>query len=62
MALDALTHVSAQRLVESLWIQRGFTALLVTHDVEEAVLLGVCVLVLEAGRIVESVRVELPRP
>ncbi|HWN69706.1 MAG TPA: ABC transporter ATP-binding protein, partial [Haliangium sp.] len=61
-ALDALTRVSAQRLVESLWRQRGFTALLVTHDVEEAVLLGDRVLVLEEGRVVHSVRVDLPRP
>jgi sulfonate transport system ATP-binding protein len=61
-ALDALTRVGAQRLVESLWLRHGFTALLVTHDVEEAVLLGDRVLVLEEGRIVDSVRVELPRP
>jgi sulfonate transport system ATP-binding protein len=61
-ALDALTRVGAQRLVESLWRLHGFTALLVTHDVEEAVLLGDRVLVLEEGRIAGSVRVDLPRP
>jgi sulfonate transport system ATP-binding protein len=61
-ALDALTRVSAQRLVESLWSQHGFTALLVTHDVEEAVLLGDRVVVFEDGRIIDSVRVDLPRP
>jgi sulfonate transport system ATP-binding protein len=61
-ALDALTRVSAQRLVESLWTRHGFTALLVTHDVEEAVLLGDRVLVFEDGRIIDGVRVDLPRP
>lgn len=60
-ALDALTRVGAQRLVESLWQSHGFTSVLVTHDVEEAVLLGDRVLVVEEGRILESVRVDLPR-
>ena len=54
-ALDALTRIEAQRLVESLWHQHGFTAVLVTHDVEEAVLLADRVLVFEDGRIVESI-------
>ena len=36
-ALDALSRIEAQRLVESLWLERGFTAILVTHDVGEAV-------------------------
>ncbi|WP_437573325.1 ABC transporter ATP-binding protein [Sorangium sp. So ce887] len=61
-ALDALTRIGAQRLVESLWAQHGFTAILVTHDVQEAVLLGDRVLVFDEGRIVESVTVDLPRP
>jgi sulfonate transport system ATP-binding protein len=61
-ALDALTRIGAQRLVESLWAQRRFTAILVTHDVEEAVLLGDRVLVFDEGRVVESVVVDLPRP
>ena len=60
-ALDALTRISAQRLVESLWQRHGFTAVLVTHDVEEAVLLGDRVLVMEDGRFVDDVRVDLPR-
>jgi sulfonate transport system ATP-binding protein len=61
-ALDALTRGAAQRLVEVLWRQHGFTALLVTHDVEEAVLLSDRVLVLDAGRVRASVTVALPRP
>jgi sulfonate transport system ATP-binding protein len=61
-ALDALTRIAAQRLVESLWRERGFTAVLVTHDVEEAVLLADRVLVLEEGRVALSVAIDLPRP
>jgi sulfonate transport system ATP-binding protein len=61
-ALDALTRIGAQRLVESLWLERGFTAVLVTHDVEEAVLLGDRVLVFEEGMIVSSLEIGLARP
>ncbi|HKO92948.1 MAG TPA: ABC transporter ATP-binding protein [Polyangiaceae bacterium] len=61
-SLDALTRLAAQRLVESLWTQHGFTAVLVTHDVEEAVLLCDRVLVLEGGRVRRSVEVSLARP
>ena len=34
-ALDALTRIGMQRLIEELWRKRDFTALLVTHDVEK---------------------------
>lgn len=61
-ALDALTRISAQKLVEALWRKLGFTAVLVTHDVDEAVLLGDHVLVLNEGRIVYREQVNLPRP
>jgi sulfonate transport system ATP-binding protein len=61
-SLDALTRIGAQRLVESLWLRRGFTAVLVTHDVEEAVLLGDRVFVFEEGRITSSLDVTFARP
>jgi sulfonate transport system ATP-binding protein len=35
-ALDALTRISMQRLLERVWLDQRFTALLVTHDVAEA--------------------------
>ena len=50
-ALDALTRISMQRLLERVWRDQGFTALLVTHDVAEAVALADRVLVIEDGRI-----------
>ena len=40
----------------------GFTALLVTHDVAEAVALSDRVIVLDAGRIVYEVVIDLPHP
>lgn len=61
-ALDALTRIEMQRLIESLWLARGFTAVLVTHDVQEAIALADRVLVVEEGRIALDVKVDLPRP
>ena len=50
-ALDALTRIEMQRLLERIWRDQGFTAVLVTHDVAEAVALADRVLVIEDGRI-----------
>jgi sulfonate transport system ATP-binding protein len=61
-ALDALTRLEMQQLIEALWKERGFTALLVTHDVQEAVSLADRVLLVEDGRIVLDQRIDLPRP
>ena len=44
--LDSLTRIAMQGELVSLWQQAGFTALLVTHDVEEAVFLASRVIVL----------------
>ncbi|MFH8290370.1 ABC transporter ATP-binding protein [Streptomyces sp. NPDC018059] len=61
-ALDALTRIKAQRLVDELWQRRGCAVLLVTHDVEEAVLLADRVLVMDAGVIAYERRIDLERP
>jgi sulfonate transport system ATP-binding protein len=61
-ALDALTRISMQRLLERVWHDQGFTAILVTHDVAEAVALADRVLVIEDGRIAEDFSVDIPRP
>src|SRR6202789_4480394 len=61
-ALDALTRISMQRLLERVWRDQGFTAILVTHDVAEAVALADRVLVIEEGRIAHDVDVDIPRP
>lgn len=51
-----------QQLIEQLWREQGFTALLVTHDVSEAVALADRVLLIEDQRIVMDRRITLPRP
>jgi sulfonate transport system ATP-binding protein len=61
-ALDALTRLDMQQLIETLWRERGFTALLVTHDVEEAVALADRVVVIAAGAIAADYVIDLPRP
>ncbi|WP_249975972.1 ATP-binding cassette domain-containing protein [Vreelandella olivaria] len=61
-ALDALTRIEMQRLIERLWQQNGFTVLLVTHDVQEAVQLADRVIVLEQGQIGMDLPVDLNRP
>jgi sulfonate transport system ATP-binding protein len=61
-ALDALTRITMQRLLERMWFEQGFTALLVTHDVAEAVTLADRVVVIDDGTIALDIRVDLPRP
>lgn len=61
-ALDALTRIEMHRLIEGLWQRNGFTALLVTHDVQEAVALADRVILIEDGRIALDERIDLARP
>ncbi|MHA6822029.1 ATP-binding cassette domain-containing protein [Ralstonia pseudosolanacearum] len=61
-ALDALTRIDMQNLIEGLWQRLGFTAVLVTHDVAEAVALADRVVLIEDGRIALDARIDLPRP
>jgi sulfonate transport system ATP-binding protein len=61
-ALDALTRASAQNLVNELWQRHEPAVLLVTHDVEESLLLADRVLVVDDGRITYDERFDLERP
>lgn len=66
-ALDALTRITMHRLVLDLWQRHAdggerLSVLLVTHDVDEALLLADRVLVLGEGRIAYESRVEAGRP
>ena len=61
-ALDALTRIEMHRLIEGLWRRHGFTALLVTHDVQEAVALADRVVLIEDGQIALDETVALARP
>ena len=61
-ALDALTRLEMQRLIERIWQQHGFTAILVTHDVAEAATLADRILLVEDGLITFDEPTKLPRP
>jgi sulfonate transport system ATP-binding protein len=61
-SLDALTRIEMQQLIEDVWRNRGFTAMLVTHDVAEAVSLADRVILIEGGRVALDEVVDIPRP
>ncbi|XTZ37027.1 aliphatic sulfonates ABC transporter ATP-binding protein [Salmonella enterica] len=61
-ALDALTRLEMQALISSLWQLHGFTVVLVTHDVSEAVAMADRVLLIEEGKIGLDLAIDLPRP
>ena len=61
-ALDALTRIAMHRLVLRLWERHRPAVLLVTHDVDEALVLADRVLVLAGGRLAFSGPVDVPRP
>ncbi len=61
-ALDALTRLEMQALIEALWLNKKFTAILVTHDVEEAVAIADRVVLIENGLIKLNQQIDLPRP
>ena len=61
-ALDALTRIYMQQLLDRVWRDQAFTAILVTHDVAEAVALADRVLVIEDGLVSHDVTVDIPRP
>ncbi|WP_198971672.1 ABC transporter ATP-binding protein [Xylophilus sp. ASV27] len=62
--LDSLTRLQMQSELVSLWQREGFSALLVTHDVEEALFLAQRVIVFSdrPARIAAELKVDLPYP
>ncbi|MCC6608308.1 MAG: hypothetical protein IT515_01355 [Burkholderiales bacterium] len=63
-ALDAQTRLVLQEQLATLVEVSGITVVLVTHSIEEAILLADTVIVMSSrpGRIVSEIAVELPRP
>jgi sulfonate transport system ATP-binding protein len=63
-ALDAFTRADLQDHLLDLWADAKPTLIMVTHDVDEAIVLGdrVVVLCLRPGRIFDEIAVDLPRP
>jgi sulfonate transport system ATP-binding protein len=61
-ALDALTRLRMHALVTDLWRAHAPATLLVTHDVDEAILMADRALVLAEGKIIADIAIDLPRP
>ena len=63
-ALDAITRTQIRHDLEMLWLGSRKTVLFITHSIDEAVGLSDRVLVMSdgPGRIVDEVRIDLPRP
>jgi sulfonate transport system ATP-binding protein len=63
-ALDSFTRLRLQGHLSSLWQDRRFTVIFVTHDIEEAVVLSdrVVVMLGQPGRIHSEISIDLPRP
>lgn len=61
-ALDALTRIEMQRLIESLWLRNQFSVVLITHDVDEAIAMADRVVLIDNGRIGLNQPIPLSRP
>lgn len=63
-SVDAQTRIDLQDLLLRLVAERNISALLVTHDIDEAVFMGDRVVVLSTrpARVVEEVTIDLPKP
>jgi sulfonate transport system ATP-binding protein len=61
-SLDALTRIRMHGLVAQLWQRHRPAVVLVTHDVDEAILLADRILVLDQGRIGLDLAVDIARP
>jgi NitT/TauT family transport system ATP-binding protein len=62
--LDSLTRLTTQGEIVNLWRRAGFTALLVMHDIEEALLMATRIIVLSErpASIKADIRVDQPYP
>jgi len=63
-ALDAFTREELWSILQSIWMTRQFTTILVTHDLREAAYLADVIFVMSArpGRVIATHEVDLPRP
>jgi len=63
-ALDAFTREELWGVMQALWLRHRFSAILVTHDLREAVFLAdrVFVMSMKPARIILERKISLPRP
>jgi NitT/TauT family transport system ATP-binding protein len=61
-ALDYVTRATLHAVLLELWQRTGNTIVFVTHDIEEALILGDRILVVSDGRVRDDIACSLPRP
>ena len=63
-ALDNTTRTELQQMLIDLWLENHMTVLFVTHNIDEAIVLGNRILIFSQrpGRISHEFKVDLPRP
>ncbi len=63
-ALDAFTRMNMQDEILKIWQEKEQLAIMVTHDVDEAIYMGTRVIVLDAnpGRVVADIQIKEPCP
>jgi NitT/TauT family transport system ATP-binding protein len=61
-SVDAQTRMTLQEELTRIWQERRPTVIFITHDVPEAVFLANRVVILSKGRVLEQVKIDLPRP
>ena len=63
-ALDAFTRMNMQDEILKIWQEKKQLAVMVTHDVDEAIYMGTRVLVMDAhpGRVIADIPIDLPFP
>ncbi|WP_270646942.1 ABC transporter ATP-binding protein SaoA [Paeniclostridium hominis] len=63
-AVDFQMRQNLQEQLENIWIKNKITAIMVTHDVDEAVYMSDRVVVMsrDKGRIIEDLKIDLGRP
>ena len=63
-ALDAFTRMNMQDEILKIWQEKQQLAIMVTHDVDEAIYMGTRVLVMDAhpGRVIADITIDLPFP
>ena len=61
-SVDAQTRMTLQEELTRIWQERRPTVIFITHDVPEAVFLANRVVVLSKGRVLDQIKIDLPRP
>ena len=61
-SVDAQTRMTLQEELTRIWQEQRPTVIFITHDVPEAVFLANRVVVLSKGRVLDQIKIDLPRP